>query len=64
MAAGDPDDLGFPKETASAAWTFTRERDESDVNTDVRDEIAARDYCLCKIGADFADLDAEMQRRA
>jgi hypothetical protein len=55
------DDLGFPKDTAPDAWTFTRAREEADVNADVRDAIAARGYCLFKMGAALADLAADLR---
>jgi hypothetical protein len=53
------DDLAFPAEAMPQDWTFTRAREEADVNADVRGEIAQRGYCLFKIGATFADLAAE-----
>jgi hypothetical protein len=40
----------FPEGTDESEWQLTRERDEDDVNADVRGEIAARGYCLFAIG--------------
>ncbi len=40
----------FPEGTAESEWRLTRIREEDDVNSDVRDEVAAKGYCLFAIG--------------
>ena len=40
----------FPDDTSESEWQLTRVRDASDVNADVREEIAANGYCLFAIG--------------
>jgi hypothetical protein len=56
------DDGGFPAATSADQWTLTRARAAADTNSDVRDAVEAEGYCLFKIGARFADLDADMER--
>lgn len=56
------DASGFPAATSEDQWTFTRARGAADTNPDVRDVVAQEGYCLFKIGARFADLDAELAR--
>jgi hypothetical protein len=51
---------GFPTATSADQWTFTRARGAADTNPDVRDAVAREGYCLFKIGARFADLEAEL----
>jgi hypothetical protein len=44
------DGSAFPDDTNESECQLTRIREESDVNADVREEIAANGYCLLAIG--------------
>jgi len=44
------DGSSFPDGTSESEWQLTRIRDASDVNADVREEIARNGYCLFAIG--------------
>ena len=55
-------DGGFPAATSADQWTFTRAREAADANADIRGAVARDGYCLFRIGARFADLEADLAR--
>jgi hypothetical protein len=57
---GDP----FPPDTAADQWTHSRDRDEADVNADVRREIAEKGYSLFKLGVSFGEVEEAIARPA
>lgn len=50
------EDRPFPDGSAEADWRQTRIRDETDVNDQVREDVARDGYSLFRIGLSFADL--------
>jgi hypothetical protein len=58
------DDTGMPAQTSAEQWEFTRARSAEDTNTDVRREVDERGWSLFRLGGDFADVAADVARRA
>ncbi len=50
------EDRPFPAGAAEADWRESRVRDETDVNDQVREDVARDGYSLFRIGLKFGDL--------
>lgn len=57
------EDRGLPPQTTADQWELTRARAPEDVNPDVRDQADRQGWSLFKLGGDFTDIDAELERR-
>jgi hypothetical protein len=58
------EDVGMPAATTEDEWTITRSRLAADTNPDVRKEVDEKGWCLFKLGGEFADIEAELQRKS
>ena len=54
---------GFPAETSSDEWRFTRARTAEDTNVEVREMIEADGYSLFKVGGTFADVERDREKQ-
>jgi hypothetical protein len=49
-------DAPFPAGASEPDWRFTRAREASDVNAEVRDAVERDGYSLFRIGLSFSDI--------